>query len=81
MLRSCQNPRDRVYALYGLDLAAQAAHPPEYNKETKQVMLETVQYICKTERHNISRLSAGYLIRIQTSMISLVVHDPELLLP
>lgn len=47
--RKCKDARDRVYALYGLDLAAQAVHPPDYRKTKEDVMLETIEYLVNSD--------------------------------
>jgi len=52
--RRCKDARDRVYALYGLDPAAQAAHPPDYRKTKEDVMLETIEYLVNSDVAGLS---------------------------
>ncbi|KAK4458385.1 heterokaryon incompatibility protein-domain-containing protein [Cladorrhinum samala] len=43
--RRCLNPRDKVYALYGMVPEAQRAFPVDYNKPVEQVLLETTAFM------------------------------------
>ncbi|KAE8330165.1 heterokaryon incompatibility protein-domain-containing protein [Aspergillus sergii] len=45
--RKCQNPRDKIYALYGLLPSLREAYPPDYNKSLSQIIFETAKYILK----------------------------------
>ncbi|KAK4167844.1 heterokaryon incompatibility protein-domain-containing protein [Cladorrhinum sp. PSN259] len=48
--RTCQDPRDRLYALYGLLPDLQAEYPPDYRKEPKRITLEALTYAAKAGR-------------------------------
>ncbi|GKZ34350.1 hypothetical protein AbraIFM66950_004581 [Aspergillus brasiliensis] len=43
--RQCQNPRDKIYALYGVLPELQKAYPPDYNKTIEQIALETTAWL------------------------------------
>ncbi|GKZ26827.1 hypothetical protein AbraIFM66951_005024 [Aspergillus brasiliensis] len=43
--RQCQDPRDKIYALYGVIPTLQKAYPPDYNKTFEQIALETTIWI------------------------------------
>ncbi|KAJ5921097.1 HET-domain-containing protein [Penicillium verhagenii] len=45
----CSDPRDRIYALYGMAPAARNAYPPDYDKSVGQVMKEATKYIIEKE--------------------------------
>ena len=47
--RLCLDPRDKVYAIYGLVPAAQAVYPPDYTKPVEQVLAETTAYLINHE--------------------------------
>ncbi|GCB20778.1 heterokaryon incompatibility protein 6, OR allele [Aspergillus awamori] len=47
--RKCQNPRDRIYALYGVIPDLQKAFPPDYNKSFEQMALETTIWMIDQE--------------------------------
>ncbi|KAK5652419.1 hypothetical protein OQA88_10461 [Cercophora sp. LCS_1] len=48
--RKCQDPRDRVYALYGLLPDLQAQYPPDYTKEPKRITLDALIYAATSGR-------------------------------
>ncbi|OJJ78151.1 hypothetical protein ASPBRDRAFT_37353 [Aspergillus brasiliensis CBS 101740] len=43
--RQCQDPRDKIYALYGVIPDLQRAYPPDYNKPFEQIALETTTWL------------------------------------
>ncbi|KAB8225061.1 heterokaryon incompatibility protein-domain-containing protein [Aspergillus novoparasiticus] len=43
--RKCQNPKDKIYALYGLLPSLREEYPPDYNKSLSQIIFETAKYI------------------------------------
>ncbi|KAL2827980.1 heterokaryon incompatibility protein-domain-containing protein [Aspergillus cavernicola] len=45
----CSDPRDKIYALYGMASAAQDAYPADYTKPVEQVMKEATTYIITKE--------------------------------
>ncbi|KAL4870603.1 heterokaryon incompatibility protein-domain-containing protein [Aspergillus spectabilis] len=45
----CSDPRDKVYALYGMVPAAQNAYPADYKKPVEQVMKEVTKYMIDNE--------------------------------
>ncbi|KAJ5760245.1 HET-domain-containing protein [Penicillium odoratum] len=45
----CSDPKDRIYALYGMSPAARDVYPPDYNKPVEQVMKEATKYIIEHE--------------------------------
>ncbi|RDH36396.1 heterokaryon incompatibility protein-domain-containing protein [Aspergillus welwitschiae] len=47
--RKCQNPRDRIYGLYGVMPDLQKAFPPDYHKPFKQIALETTIWMIEQE--------------------------------
>ncbi|PYH68332.1 uncharacterized protein BO88DRAFT_454620 [Aspergillus vadensis CBS 113365] len=47
--RKCQNPKDRIYALYGVMPDLQEAFPPDYNKKFEQIALETTIWMIGQE--------------------------------
>lgn len=47
--RKCQNPKDRIYALYGVIPDLQRAFPPDYNKTYEQIALETTIWMISQE--------------------------------
>ncbi|OOF98715.1 hypothetical protein ASPCADRAFT_162381 [Aspergillus carbonarius ITEM 5010] len=47
--RQCQNPKDRIYALYGLCPDIQNVYPQDYDKPFEQIMLETTIWLMKHE--------------------------------
>lgn len=47
--RKCQNPKDRIYALYGVMPGLQEAFPPDYNKTFEQIALETTIWMIGQE--------------------------------
>ncbi|PWY82732.1 hypothetical protein BO83DRAFT_454730 [Aspergillus eucalypticola CBS 122712] len=47
--RKCQNPKDRIYALYGVIPDLQKAFPPNYNKTYEQIALETTIWMLGQE--------------------------------
>ncbi|PYI03583.1 hypothetical protein BO78DRAFT_322534 [Aspergillus sclerotiicarbonarius CBS 121057] len=47
--RQCQNPRDRIYALYGLCPDIQKVHPQDYNKAFETITLETTTWLIKND--------------------------------
>jgi hypothetical protein len=49
-VRACSRAHDKIYSLFGLAPAAQAALVPDYDKKLNEVMMETASYLIKTER-------------------------------
>ncbi|KAL3261611.1 hypothetical protein ABHI18_003584 [Aspergillus niger] len=47
--RKCQNPRDRIYGLYGVIPDLQKAFPPDYQKPFEQIALETTIWMIGQE--------------------------------
>ncbi|GKZ64909.1 hypothetical protein AnigIFM50267_007065 [Aspergillus niger] len=47
--RKCQNPRDRIYGLYGVMPDLQKAFPPDYQKPFEQIALETTIWMIEQE--------------------------------
>ncbi|KAK3370653.1 heterokaryon incompatibility protein-domain-containing protein [Podospora didyma] len=47
--RHCSEPRDRVYALYGVATEARAAYPPDYSKPVEQIFHETTAFLVNNE--------------------------------
>jgi hypothetical protein len=60
--RNCQDPRDNVYALYGVDPAIQDIYPLDYAKPRKQIMLETTEYVTRRFPHALGELLAFYCL-------------------
>ncbi|KAK6813611.1 hypothetical protein RU639_010313 [Aspergillus parasiticus] len=50
--RKCQDPKDKIYALYALLPSLQKAYPPDYNKSLSQIIFETARYILEREGAN-----------------------------
>jgi len=48
--RVCRDPRDKIYALYGLVPEAQRAWPPDYAKSIDRILLETNAYCVNAEK-------------------------------
>ena len=46
---SCHDPRDKIFALYGMAPAAQRAYPADYKKPVQQVLRETTEFIFNQE--------------------------------
>ncbi|KAH8682699.1 heterokaryon incompatibility protein-domain-containing protein [Xylariales sp. PMI_506] len=61
--RACSDPRDRIYALYGLNARIQAALPPDYTKPIDQVVLETVAYMVNYEQKGHQVLASIFPLR------------------
>ncbi|PWY83854.1 hypothetical protein BO94DRAFT_599309 [Aspergillus sclerotioniger CBS 115572] len=47
--RQCENPKDRIYGLYGLCPGIRKVYSPDYNKTLEQIMLETTMWIMDNE--------------------------------
>ncbi|KAH8802609.1 hypothetical protein F5884DRAFT_887329 [Xylogone sp. PMI_703] len=50
-LNQCTDPRDKVYALYGIVKRVERAYPPDYTKSVERVMLEATAYIINYEKY------------------------------
>ncbi|OJZ91203.1 hypothetical protein ASPFODRAFT_706886 [Aspergillus luchuensis CBS 106.47] len=55
--RKCHNPKDRIYALYGVIPDLQKAFPPDYNKTFEQVALETTIWLIGREESKFLTLA------------------------
>lgn len=54
--RKCQNPKDKIYALYGLLPSLREAYPPDYNKSLSQIIFETAKHILDEEPDGLRML-------------------------
>ncbi|KAE8146367.1 hypothetical protein BDV25DRAFT_143783 [Aspergillus avenaceus] len=46
--RRCKDPKDKIYALYGLVPGLPEIHPVDYNKSLNQIVLETAKFLIET---------------------------------
>ncbi|GAB1194262.1 hypothetical protein APSETT444_003506 [Aspergillus pseudonomiae] len=76
--RKCQNPRDKIYALYGLLPSLQKAYPPDYNKSLSQIIFETAKYILQEGPNNINMLDRFCLREDRLVNVSIPSWVPDL---
>ncbi|OGM50821.1 hypothetical protein ABOM_000657 [Aspergillus bombycis] len=76
--RKCQNPKDKIYALYGLLPSLQKAYPPDYNKSLSQISFETAKYILQEGLENIAMLNMFCLREDRLENISIPSWVPDL---
>lgn len=76
--RKCQNPKDKIYALYGLLPSLREAYPPDYNKSLSQVIFETAKYILNKEHGGLSMLDIFCLREDRLENISIPSWVPDL---
>ncbi|KAM7192336.1 Heterokaryon incompatibility protein (HET) domain containing protein [Naviculisporaceae sp. PSN 640] len=49
--RLCFDPRDKIFALYGIASKAREVYPPDYSKPVEQVHLEATMFMVEHERY------------------------------
>ncbi|KAB8270486.1 heterokaryon incompatibility protein-domain-containing protein [Aspergillus minisclerotigenes] len=76
--RKCQNPKDKIYALYGLLPSLREAYPPDYNKSLSQVIFETAKYILNKEPGGFSMLNIFCLRDDRLENVSIPSWVPDL---
>ncbi|KAB8201769.1 heterokaryon incompatibility protein-domain-containing protein, partial [Aspergillus parasiticus] len=76
--RKCQNPRDRIYALYGLLPSLQKAYPPDYNKSLSQIIFETAKYILNERPDDLEMLDIFCLREDRLENVSIPSWVPDL---
>lgn len=61
-LRECEDPRDHIYALYGIMPEVAEDLPPKYDAPPKQVMYNTAAYLIRREDVRLGRLLMYYCL-------------------
>ena len=62
-LCTCEDPRDKLYALYGMAVEAAGAIPPDYGKPLSQVAMEAVGYLLKEYSGDFSTVMDFFELR------------------
>ena len=57
--RKCYDPRDKIYALYGMVPALLEAHPPDYAKPVPRIILETMAFAVNRQNGTVIYLAFG----------------------
>ncbi|KNG85407.1 hypothetical protein ANOM_007103 [Aspergillus nomiae NRRL 13137] len=76
--RKCQNPKDKIYALYGLLPSLQREYPPDYNKPLCQIIFETAKHLLQERFENIVMLDRFCLRKDRLENVSIPSWVPDL---